>query len=458
MKSGNPYAVKFATKCRRVVVKRKRKNCISGAVLRKRAIKKCKHKNLFVFYSCMFDTARGFRKTRREYNEAAKFFKLKVKSKCTSLGDPHMRSFGGFAFNAYKKANRRLLYKDKHTTISTDIRYGRWGRKGINSKVYITEGRKSFSVAIPKDKKTYDKPNDKGFNVKPSTGRGVQSFSFKLKRVDVRVLVYRRGYINVYVTSKTKIQSCKGDCCVIRRRLKLNPYRVRFRKRCKRRTHICKSAALLRREAIRKCRHKSKYVFFSCMYDTSLGFRKTKQEYDTAAKFLKQKIKNKCSSLGDPHMRSFGGLSFNVYKKASRRILFKDKHTTISTDIIYSRWGRRGINKKVYIKHGKKTFSVSIPKNKLKGFNKCTDNSFGVRPITRRATQTWLLRLNNINVRVIIYRRGYLNVYVTAKKVSRCAGDCCVVTRRGKIGNPYKVKFFRRCRRIRRKSGRRLRR
>merc|ERR1712147_99643 len=84
-----------------------RRRCTSAKTLRARALKKCRHRNKYVFYSCMVDAARGLKNLRRGYALEARILKSAKGKTCTSWGDPHVTSLFGARFNVYNRQNNR---------------------------------------------------------------------------------------------------------------------------------------------------------------------------------------------------------------------------------------------------------------------------------------------------------------------------------------------------------------
>lgn len=190
----------------------------------------------------------------------------------------------------------------------------------------------------------------------------------------------------------------------------------------------------LKKRAIERCKHESNFVFFSCVYDSSIGVHRAREEYEEAQQILSSLGKGQkiCASVGDPHNRPFYGNNFNVYNVQGNRLLYKKGTLSVNTNLAFSRlWGQNSIIDMVKVDFGTSSFSVKAPVNGVfqnpiyKGFTVMVKeinymNFLHYRRFEFNAGVVTLMVEANYN--------GFLNVYVTvpdSESIS-CEGECCV--------------------------------
>jgi len=193
------------------------------------------------------------------------------------------------------------------------------------------------------------------------------------------------------------------------------------------------------------CRHRNQFIQYSCVYDRSIGIYHNRHEYNRLAHF--HFSGKRCISAGDPHMLTFGNRRYNIYHVHNKwRTLLKSNGFYARTYMSYSRrWGRRSLNRKVYITVGGRTYR----------FERYGRSNVGMYKRNWRSKTKTITRSG---YRVVVDwnsspQGGYYNVTIFAKGalLTKCSGPCCVGYR-GYKGKAKLRRHFRTLRGIKWKS------
>jgi len=394
-----------------------------------------------------------------------------------------VKTFSKRYFNVYNVHNRwRTLVSSKNLYIRTFLTYSRrWGRRSLNRRVYVRLGRKTYRFNSGGSTNCHWKRSSRRLKQRVLKGYGYA--------IDI---IWRSspqgGYYSLTVTgSKATIGRCRsGYCCnsyktTYRGKGKLKfglLSRVNFKSRCfRKQLSVKKCTAYTRRYrnwrqrynalvrcvknrakqgikvtklscrgrnwlarlkfytsaqakayAVKQCRHRNKFILYSCVYDRSVGIYHNRREYARLASY--HFSGKRCISAGDPHMLTFGNRRFNVYNVHNKwKTLLSSKGFYAKTYMSYSRrWGRRSLNRRVYLRVSGKTYTFGPNGRSNTRWNRSNRNN-----------KSKTIKRGGYRV-IVSWNRspqgGYYNVNVWANHVSltKCSGSCCVGYKTAKKG------------------------
>jgi len=346
-------------------------------------LRRCEHKDKFVYYSCVFDESKGLMKLKEEYIKVAEWLKKSKGGarKCYSSGDPHIKTFTGKGFDVYHiQQDRRVVYEKGNLKVSTDVRFNKnWATRGVNVAGYLQYGGQTFAVRVPVNGKWLE-TEGKGLTPKVTGNNNIKSYIFNVGTTEITFEVNSAGYINVFVSvAYENSVNCSGDCCQDAEKvnhtvsiLQGDPNSVEFTNECVRKEQAVKeckalhkdekevincikmesknyvvetkkvekhefvrqckiiaekydnvvdffTAVQLRERALERCKHADKFVFYSCVFDESHGLLRQKEEY------IKISEKIKKISKGEKKCYSNGDPHIRNFEGKGRDVLVKQK-------------------------------------------------------------------------------------------------------------------------------------
>jgi len=187
------------------------------------------------------------------------------------------------------------------------------------------------------------------------------------------------------------------------------------------------SADEIKNKALVNCKNNNSFIHYACVYDSSLGLKKTIAEYEQVSSSMKVAAGRKiCASVGDPHYLPFSGKQFNVFGFEGRRLLYSKGDLTVSTSISFNA-EKRGVNKFVEVVYQNNKFTLNAPVDRV--FQHPTFNGFVITwKNVNDHMRKYRFKAGSARITIEVNDRNFLNVYVRVPEAdtTNCKGDCCV--------------------------------